>query len=124
MAGFYDDVAEMVQDLLLPDAEGGPGQGTVTLKRVTVTPPTNEWEEPVETVETWPLKAAVRRMHQRYDGGVLIVETGDMVTFRGAGDGAADFGPTHHRRQGQGHHEPDASAGAGVTVAYKAWCAA
>ncbi|MFU0503649.1 hypothetical protein [Pseudaminobacter sp. NGMCC 1.201702] len=56
-------------------------QGTVTLKRVTTVPGPNEWDPPVETAVTYPLKATVKRLHQRYENGVLIVETGDMVTF-------------------------------------------
>lgn len=56
-------------------------QGTIQLKRVTLGTPPNEWTPAPETVETWPLSAAVKRMHQRYEYGVLIVETGDMVTF-------------------------------------------
>lgn len=79
---FYSDMADMVQELLLPDADGGLGQGAVLLKRiVSSSPGENEWDPPTETVETWPLKAAVKRIHQRYENGVLIVETGDMVTF-------------------------------------------
>jgi hypothetical protein len=81
MPGFYDDMADMVQDLLLPDAEGGLGQGTVQLKRTVTTPGENEWDPPTETVETWPLKAAVKRVDQRYENGVLIVGTVDIVTF-------------------------------------------
>lgn len=78
---FYDDMADMVQDVLMPAAAGGLGQGVVSLKRVTVGTPPNEWTPGPETVQTWPLKAAVKRVHQRYENGVLIVETGDMVTF-------------------------------------------
>lgn len=56
-------------------------QGDVLLKRVTTTPGENEWDPPTETVETWPLKAAVKRVDQRYENGVLIVATVDIVTF-------------------------------------------
>lgn len=121
---FYDDMADMVQELLLPDAEGGLGQGTVSLKRVTVTPPANEWEEPSETVETWPLKAAVKRQHQRYEGGVLIVETGDMVTFAvpAVVPQVSDLMVIDGKDRAITNLTP--VPGAGVTVAYKAWCAA
>lgn len=34
-----------------------------------------------ETTTDYQLSATVKRLHQRYEGGVLIVETGDMVTF-------------------------------------------
>ncbi|MGN6538948.1 MAG: hypothetical protein ACTHKQ_24875 [Mesorhizobium sp.] len=81
MAGFYDDMADMVQELLAPEDEDGLGQGTVSLKRVTTTPGENEWDPPTETSKTWPLKAAVKRVDQRYEDGVLIVATVDVVTF-------------------------------------------
>lgn len=73
---FYAEMAGMAGEFLDEFA-----QGTVQLKRVTVGAPPNEWTPGEETVETWPLKATVKRLHQRYEGGVLIVETGDMVTF-------------------------------------------
>ncbi|MGN6146897.1 MAG: hypothetical protein ACTHOP_25285 [Mesorhizobium sp.] len=81
MAGFYNDMADMVQELLAPEDEDGLGQGTVSLKRVTATPGAEEWDPPTETTETWPLKAAVKRVDQRYENGVLIVATVDIVTF-------------------------------------------
>lgn len=54
-------------------------QGTVQLKRITVTPPTNPWEEGTEAETVWTLKATVKRVHQRYETGVLIIETGDVL---------------------------------------------
>lgn len=81
MIGFYDDMADMARELLAPEDEGGLGQGTVQLKRVTLGTPPNEWTPAPETVETWPLSATVKRLHQRYENGILIVETGDLVTF-------------------------------------------
>ncbi|MEQ1938609.1 hypothetical protein ABMA46_10165 [Mesorhizobium sp. CN5-321] len=81
MAGFYEEMGDMVQDLLLPDTEDGLGQGVVSLKRTTTTPGENEWDPPTETSQTWPLKAAVKRVDQRYENGVLIVATVDIVTF-------------------------------------------
>lgn len=56
-------------------------QGRVELKRVTSVPGPNPWDPPTETPQTWPLAATVKRLHQRYENGVLIVETGDMVMF-------------------------------------------
>lgn len=56
-------------------------QGTVALKRTTIGTPPNEWTAGAETTVTYALKATVKRMHQRYEGGVLVIETGDMVTF-------------------------------------------
>lgn len=76
MPGFYDEMQEVATELLTEFA-----QGVVSLKRTALTPGTNEWDPPAETATTYPLSAAVKRIHQRYEGGVLIVETGDMVTF-------------------------------------------
>lgn len=83
MAGFYDDIGAMVQDLLLPDAKGGLGQGEVSLKRtVTADPdPATPWEPGAETFTTYPLKAAVRRVSAKYVDGTLILATDNQVTF-------------------------------------------
>ncbi|TPM39405.1 hypothetical protein FJ951_27075 [Mesorhizobium sp. B2-2-3] len=76
-------MAEMVTEILQPDAAGGLGQGTVQLKRETpgVVDPDQPWVPVEPTVTTWPLNAAVKRVDQRYENGVLIVQTGDIVTF-------------------------------------------
>ena len=99
-------------------------QGAVSLKRTTTTPGAEEWDPPTETVETYPLDATVKRLHQRYEGGVLIVETGDLVTFAvpavvprltdtlvidGVERAITNLTPV---------------PGAGTTVAWKCWCAA
>lgn len=76
MSNFYDEMRDVAHDLL-----GEFRQGFVQLKRVTTVPGPNEWDPPTETTETWELQAAVRRVHQRYENGVLIVQTGDVVTF-------------------------------------------
>lgn len=74
--GFYNEMQDVASELLEEFK-----QGTVQLKRVTAAAGANPWEQGDETVTTYPLKAVVKRLHQRYEGGVLIVETGDMVTF-------------------------------------------
>ena len=81
MAGFYDDMADMVQEVLVPEDEDGLGQGFVSLKRVSTTPGAEEWGPPSEVVQTFALKASVKRVNQRFDRGTVIVETGDVVTF-------------------------------------------
>ncbi len=74
---FYDEMRGVADELL-----GEFSQGTVSLKRKTgTTEPEHEWEAPQDTYTTWPLKAAVKRVDQRYENGVLIVETVDIVTF-------------------------------------------
>lgn len=81
MIGFYDDMADMARELLAPEDEGGLGQGDVHLKRVTTTPGPNEWDPPTETVATWELVAAVRRVSTKYVDGTLIVASDNQVTF-------------------------------------------
>lgn len=122
--GFYDEMAAMVQDVLLPDTEGGLGQGAISLKRVTTVPGENPWDPPTETEVTYPLKAAVKRLHQRYENGVLIVETGDMVTFAvpDVVPALTDTLVIDGKERAITNLTP--VPGAGVTVAYKAWCAA
>lgn len=124
MAGFYADMADMVLDLLKPDGEDGLGQGTVELKRVVPTPGPNPWDPPTETSQTWPLSAAVKRLHQRYENGILIVETGDMVTFA-----APDVVPVLTDTliiDGVERVITNLTPipPAGTVVAWKAWCAA
>lgn len=131
---FYDEMAEIVQEMLAPEEEDGLGQGTVLLKRITIGPPPNEWTPGEETVTTWPLKAAVKRQHQRYENGVLIVETGDMVTFAVPAVvpqlvGENEDGTTFTFLiviDGADRAITNVTPvpAAGTTVAWKAWCAA
>lgn len=100
-------------------------QGTVTLKRVTTaTPdPATPWMPGGETVTIYPLKATVRRLHQRYENGVLIVETGDMVTF--AVPEVVPLVTDHLVIDGAERVITNLTPipAAGTTVAWKAWCA-
>lgn len=119
MPSFYDEMAEMATELL-----GEFKQGEVSLKRIVSVPVPNPWDPPTETAQTWSLAATVKRLHQRYENGVLIVETGDMVTFAvpeveplltdtliidGAERVITNLTPIPP---------------AGTVLAYKAWCAA
>lgn len=56
-------------------------QGTVQLRRTTVGTPPNAWTPGAETVETWTLKASVRRVSTKYVDGALIVATDNQITF-------------------------------------------
>lgn len=118
---FYDEMCGVADDLL-----GEFAQGTVTLKRITTAAPdpSTPWIPGGETVTTYPLKAAVKRLHQRYEDGVLIVETGDMVTFA-----TLEVTPVLTDKLVIDGLERVISnltpiPGAGVTAAWKAWCAA
>jgi len=118
MGGFYGEMAEMVGELLAEFA-----QGTVSLKRVTTVPGENPWDPPTETAVTYELKAAVRRLHHRYEGGVLIVETGDMVTFAvpEVVPALTDTLVIDGKERAISNLTP--IPGAGQVVAWKAWCA-
>lgn len=121
MADFYDEMRDVADELLAEFA-----QGTVILKRVTTAAPDPEtpWVPGSETVTTYTLNATVKRMHQRYENGVLIVETGDMVTFA-----VPPVTPLITDKLVIDGVERVISnltpiPGAGTTVAWKAWCAA
>lgn len=73
---FYEEMRGVADELL-----GEFKQGSVQLKRVTTLPGPNDWTPGEEAVETHDLSATVKRVDQRYENGVLIVETVDIVTF-------------------------------------------
>ncbi len=56
-------------------------QGRVELKRDVSTPGPNPWDPPTEVETLFELAATAKRLHQRYENGVLVVETGDMLTI-------------------------------------------
>lgn len=118
---FYEEMQDMASELL-----GELKQGVVTLKRETSgTPdPDAPWVPVDPTVETWPLAAAVRRLHQRYENGALIVETGDMVTFAvpAVVPAVTDLLVIDGIERVITNLTP--IPGAGTVVAWKAWCAA
>lgn len=101
-------------------------QGSVQLKRVTTAAPdpSTPWIPGAETVATYPIKATVRRMHQRYENGVLIVETGDMVTF--AVPAVTPLMTDKLVIDGVERSITNLTPipAAGTPVAWKAWCAA
>lgn len=76
MTDFYEDMRGVADELL-----GEFKQGSVQLKRITTTPGPNEWDPPIETVETWELSAAVRRVSTKYVDGTLIIASDNQVTF-------------------------------------------
>ena len=80
MADFYQEMADMVRDLLSPTSAGGLGQGAITLVRVVQTPnPTEPWEPPTQSTLTEKLKGAVsgvdRRLVGTEAGGAVILES-------------------------------------------------
>lgn len=79
MADFYADMAKMATDLLAPTSDGGLGQGIVQLMRIRIGEKPNDWTDAPEFESLWTIRAAVKRLHQRYENGVLIIETGDQL---------------------------------------------
>lgn len=80
MADFYQEMADMVRDLLSPTSAGGLGQGAITLVRVVQTPnPTQPWEPPTQSTLTETLKGAVsgidRRLVGTEAGGAVLLES-------------------------------------------------
>lgn len=115
---FYDEMQGVATELLTEFA-----QGTVQLRRTTIGTPPNAWTPGAETTVTYALKATVKRMHQRYEGGVLVIETGDMVTFA-----VPEVVPALTDRlviDGVERVMTNLTPipAAGVPVAWKAWCA-
>jgi len=118
---FYDDMAGVATELLTEF-----NQGVVQLKRETpgAVDPDQPWVPVEPTVQTWPLDAVVKRVDQRYENGVLIVQTGDMVTFA-----VPEFEPELTDLlviDGADRSITNLTPipAAGTTVAWKAWCAA
>lgn len=79
MADFYADMAAMTRDLLKPTDQGGLGQGTIALTRVTPgVPDPNRPFDPVQPVtQTTGLNGAVRGVSKELIGtevgGAIIV---------------------------------------------------
>jgi len=115
---FYDEMKGVADDLL-----GEFAQGVVALKRVTTTPGENPWDAPTEAATTYTLKATVKRLHQRYENGVLIVETGDMVTFAALAVVPAITDKLVIDGAERAITNLTPIPPAGTIVAWKAWCA-
>jgi hypothetical protein len=99
-------------------------QGTVGLKRLTgTTPGENPWDAPVDVYTTYPLSAAVKRLHHRYEAGALIAETGDMVTFAVPAVVPALTDKLVIDGVDRAITELTPIPGAGEVVMWKAWCA-
>lgn len=81
MADFYQEMADMVRDLLAPTSSNGLGQGTIVLfHSVPGTPnPANPWEPVAPTITTETLKGAVRGIDRRLvgteAGGAVLLES-------------------------------------------------
>jgi hypothetical protein len=125
--GFYDEMQEMATELLAPEASGGLGQGSVTLKRITPGTPNADqpWLPVAPTTESWALGASVRRQHYRYVSGTLVAETGDIVVFS-TPSGVTPMLSDQLIIDGSAREMSELTPipGAGTVVAWKAWCKA
>lgn len=76
---FYAEMAQTVRDLLLPDDEGGLGQGDIVLVRSTPGPaPANPWDPPSQAVrERISLDGAARGVGKELIGAP--VENGGQI---------------------------------------------
>lgn len=130
---FYADLQRTAEGILREFR-----QGVVVLRRtVTAAPnPQTRWVPgEVASITDYPLSATVRRLHQRFENGALVVETGDMVTFA-----VPSIAPTLGQTMQDGSTVADKMLIDGVEraitsltpvigagefpVAWKAWCAA
>lgn len=76
MADFYEEMGQMVNELLAPTSQDGLGQGTVILTRVTPgVPGPNPWDPVTPNTQTETLRAAVRGVDRRLVG----TSVGDAV---------------------------------------------
>ncbi len=78
MSEFYDEMEDMVQEVL--DVSELGQDGIILIVKVK-TPAANSWDKPTTVPASYPLRGAAKRVNQRYENGALIVATGDLVTF-------------------------------------------
>jgi hypothetical protein len=116
---FYEEMQTMATELLTEFK-----QGAVSLRRVTVTPGANPWDPPTRTTADTPLSATLKRMHRRYENGILVIETGDKVTFA-VPAGITPLLTDQLVINGQARAITNLTAvpPSGTPVVYKAWCA-
>ncbi len=98
-------------------------QGSVILRRITVTPidPTQPWLGNTEATQDWPLNAVVKRLNHRNIGGTLISETGDEVTFADPGTAPVLSDLLIIDGAERAVNEVRPVVGAGLPVAWKIW---
>lgn len=79
MADFYDDMADVVREMLAPTSDGGLGQGSIALVRyVPGAAPTNPWDPPAPPSRVvTPLDGAASGVAKELIGAP--VETGGQI---------------------------------------------
>jgi hypothetical protein len=79
VADFYDEMADVVREMLAPTSEGGLGQGSIALVRsVEGVAPTNPWDAPAApTRQVTTLDGAARGVGKELIGAP--VETGGQI---------------------------------------------
>ncbi len=84
MADFYDEMADMARELLASEADGGLGQGVITVERIEqerMPPDWPTWEpwEGVETTKTYLLRGAVSGVSKELVDGTTILASDQML---------------------------------------------
>lgn len=79
--GFYDDMADVANELLGPETGGGFGQGTITLTRVTPGTPnaSTPWVPVADSTVKYTLKATAKAVSKRFVDGAMIFATDDEI---------------------------------------------
>lgn len=65
---FYADMQQMARDLLKPDSQGGLGQGTIEIVRVTTAPGENPWDPSTTTTAKETLRGAAKGISKELIG--------------------------------------------------------
>ena len=85
MAGFYAEMAAMARGLLAPEAQGGFGQGTITITRRTLTSGPNSWDDPTVTETIRTVDGVVRGIDAKLvgtpagEGGPVLLASDRMA---------------------------------------------
>lgn len=122
MSEFYDEMAEMVTELL---TEEELGQSGIYLVKVTpgVPDPAQPWVPVTPVVERIGLRGVAKRVHYRYINGTLVSQTGDVVTFAVP---SPEVELTEFELEINGERRAITDLrripSAGTPVAYQAWC--
>lgn len=81
---FYGEMADMARELLAPEADGGLGQGVITVERIEQEPMPPDWPtwEPwkgVETTKTYLLRGAVSGVSKELVDGTNLLASDQML---------------------------------------------
>lgn len=118
MSAFYEEMQGVATELLTEFQ-----QGVVSLRRDVLTPGANPWDPPTRVSTDYALLATVKRLHRRYENGVLVIETGDQVLFAVPEVVPAITDRLVINNQARAITNLTPVPPSGTVVYYKAWCA-